>query len=67
MGTYQAGSIRGTSNRPECDLQDNGNVSRCYRKDRPRVATPNEDWYMWQLLPKETDGAQHQICRVSSL
>ncbi|GFV06788.1 transposable element Tcb2 transposase [Trichonephila clavipes] len=23
--------------------------------------------YIWQLLPKETDGAQHQICLVSSL
>ncbi|GFX16530.1 uncharacterized protein TNCV_23011 [Trichonephila clavipes] len=22
---------------------------------------------IWQLLPKETDGAQHQTCRVSSL
>ncbi|GFW43960.1 transposable element Tcb2 transposase [Trichonephila clavipes] len=23
---------------------------------------PNEDRYIWQLLPKETDGTQHQIC-----
>ncbi|GFU41978.1 transposable element Tcb2 transposase [Trichonephila clavipes] len=23
--------------------------------------------YIWQLLPKETDGAQHQTCLVSSL
>ncbi|GFY28894.1 hypothetical protein TNCV_4720251 [Trichonephila clavipes] len=30
---------------------------------------PNEDRYIYicQLLPKETDGAQHQPCLVSSL
>ncbi|GFU54158.1 uncharacterized protein TNCV_3618171 [Trichonephila clavipes] len=33
----------------------------------PRVTTTNEDQYIWQLLPKETDGAQHQTCLVSSL
>ncbi|GFY23759.1 uncharacterized protein TNCV_1630411 [Trichonephila clavipes] len=48
-------------------FQDDGNVSRCYSTGRPRVKTPNEDRYIWQLLPKETDGAQHQICLVSSL
>ncbi|GFY21057.1 uncharacterized protein TNCV_3991011 [Trichonephila clavipes] len=48
-------------------FQDDGNVSRCYSTGRPRVATPNEDRYIWQLLPKETDGAQHQTCLVSSL
>ncbi|GFY36416.1 uncharacterized protein TNCV_3451211 [Trichonephila clavipes] len=41
-------------------FQDNGNVSRCYSTGRPRVTTPNEDRYIWQLLPKETNGAQHQ-------
>ncbi|GFX17952.1 uncharacterized protein TNCV_2294001 [Trichonephila clavipes] len=46
-------------------FQEDGNVSRCY--GRPRVTTPNEDRYIWQLLPKETDGAQHQTCFVSSL
>ncbi|GFV73424.1 uncharacterized protein TNCV_3389401 [Trichonephila clavipes] len=46
-------------------FQDNGNVSRCYSTGRPRVTTPNEDQYIWQLLPKETDGAQHQTCLVS--
>ncbi|GFU71523.1 transposable element Tcb1 transposase [Trichonephila clavipes] len=25
--------------------QDDGNVSRCYSTGRPRVTTPNEDWY----------------------
>ncbi|GFW34512.1 uncharacterized protein TNCV_1463631 [Trichonephila clavipes] len=48
-------------------FQDDGNVSRCYSTGRPRVTTPNEDCYIWQLLPKETDGAQHQTCLVNSL
>ncbi|GFT29974.1 transposable element Tcb1 transposase [Trichonephila clavipes] len=48
-------------------FQDDGNVSRCYSTGRPRVTTPNENRYIWQLLPKETDGAQHQTCLVSSL
>ncbi|GFX80240.1 uncharacterized protein TNCV_2642561 [Trichonephila clavipes] len=48
-------------------LQDDGNVNRCCSTGRPRVTTPNEDRYIWQLLPKETDGAQHQTCLVSSL
>ncbi|GBL91374.1 hypothetical protein AVEN_32491-1 [Araneus ventricosus] len=47
-------------------FQDDGNVSRCYSTGRPRVTTPNEDG-IWQLLPKETDGAQHQTCLVSYL
>ncbi|GFY12866.1 HTH_Tnp_Tc3_2 domain-containing protein [Trichonephila clavipes] len=50
-------------------FQDDGNVSRCYSTGRLRVTMPNEDRYIyiWQLLPKETDGAQHQTCLVSSL
>ncbi|GFU44273.1 uncharacterized protein TNCV_3041161 [Trichonephila clavipes] len=48
-------------------FQDDGNMSRCYRTSHPRVTTPNEDRYIWQLLPKETDGAQHQTCLVSFL
>ncbi|GFV00640.1 uncharacterized protein TNCV_4752771 [Trichonephila clavipes] len=48
-------------------FQDDGNVSRCYSTGLPRVTTPNEDQYIWQLLPKETDGAQHQTCLDSSL
>ncbi|GFW05996.1 uncharacterized protein TNCV_4477901 [Trichonephila clavipes] len=48
-------------------FQDDGNVSRCYSTGRPRVTTPNKDRYIWQLLPKETDGAQHQTCLISSL
>ncbi|GFW56258.1 uncharacterized protein TNCV_1877781 [Trichonephila clavipes] len=50
-------------------FQDDGNVSRCYSTGRPRVAMPNEDRYIyiWQLLPKETDGAQHQTCLISLL
>ncbi|GFV61524.1 uncharacterized protein TNCV_3893141 [Trichonephila clavipes] len=48
-------------------FQYNGNVSRCYNTGRQRVTTMNEDRYIWQLLPKETNGAQHQIRLVSSL
>ncbi|GFW52258.1 uncharacterized protein TNCV_2427051 [Trichonephila clavipes] len=40
-------------------FQDDGNVSRCHSTGHPRVITPNEDRYIWQLLPKETDGAHH--------
>ncbi|GFS76752.1 uncharacterized protein TNCV_1623051 [Trichonephila clavipes] len=35
-------------------FQDDDNVSRWYSTSRPRVTTPNEDLYIWQLLPKET-------------
>ncbi|GFU81116.1 transposable element Tcb1 transposase [Trichonephila clavipes] len=28
-------------------FQDDGNVSRCYSKGRPRVTTPNEDRYIY--------------------
>ncbi|GFX05836.1 uncharacterized protein TNCV_1662751 [Trichonephila clavipes] len=50
-------------------FQDDGNENRYYITGRPRITTPNEDRYIyiWQLLPKETDGAQHQTCLVSSL
>ncbi|GFS88466.1 uncharacterized protein TNCV_1461091 [Trichonephila clavipes] len=48
-------------------FQDDGNLSRCYSTGRLRVTTPNEGRYIWQLVPKETDGAQHQTCLVSSL
>ncbi|GFX62312.1 transposable element Tc3 transposase [Trichonephila clavipes] len=41
-------------------LQDDGNMSRCHSTGHPRIKTPNEDRFIWQLLPKETDGAQHQ-------
>ncbi|GFV68852.1 uncharacterized protein TNCV_1985171 [Trichonephila clavipes] len=49
-------------------FQDDGNVSRCYSTGRPRVTTPNEDWYLAVAAKKTTtDGAQHQTCLVSSL
>ncbi|GFS86111.1 uncharacterized protein TNCV_1583561 [Trichonephila clavipes] len=48
-------------------FQGDGNVSRCYSTGHPRVTTPNEDREIWQLLPKETDGTQHQTCLISSL
>ncbi|GFX42851.1 uncharacterized protein TNCV_5072151 [Trichonephila clavipes] len=46
-------------------FQDDGSVSRCYSIGHPRVTTPNENRYIWQLLTKETDGAQHHTCLVS--
>ncbi|GFX61367.1 transposable element Tcb2 transposase [Trichonephila clavipes] len=46
-------------------FQDDGNVSRCYSTGRLRVTTLNEETGILQLLPKETDGAQHQTCLVS--
>ncbi|GFU44864.1 uncharacterized protein TNCV_3608001 [Trichonephila clavipes] len=48
-------------------FQDDGKVSKCYSTGRPRVTMTNEDRYIWQLLPKETDGAQYQTRLVSSL
>ncbi|GFT28975.1 HTH_Tnp_Tc3_2 domain-containing protein [Trichonephila clavipes] len=47
-------------------FQDDGNVSRCYSTDRPRVTTPNEDRYIWQLLPKETDETASDLSRQLS-
>ncbi|GFU69822.1 transposable element Tcb1 transposase [Trichonephila clavipes] len=43
-------------------FQDDGNVSRCYSTGRPRVTTPNEDRYIWQLLPK-----RNRRCTASDL
>ncbi|GFX75780.1 uncharacterized protein TNCV_2237521 [Trichonephila clavipes] len=43
-------------------FQDDGNVSRRYSTGRHSF-----QHFIWQLLPKETDGAQHQTCLVSSL
>ncbi|GFW63581.1 uncharacterized protein TNCV_4328691 [Trichonephila clavipes] len=45
-------------------LQDDGNVSRPELQRRMRTGIYI---YIWQLLPKETDGAHHQTCLVSSL
>ncbi|GFX82711.1 uncharacterized protein TNCV_1193861 [Trichonephila clavipes] len=47
-------------------FQDDGSVSRRYSTGQPRVQ-PRMRTSIWQLLPKETDGAQHQTCLVSSL
>ncbi|GBN15941.1 hypothetical protein AVEN_218381-1 [Araneus ventricosus] len=47
-------------------FQDDGNVSRCYNTGRPELQRRMRTG-IWQLLPKETDGAQHQTCLVSSL
>ncbi|GFU54669.1 uncharacterized protein TNCV_2161371 [Trichonephila clavipes] len=49
-------------------FQDDGNVSRCYSTCHPELQRRMRTGiYIWQLLPKETDGAQHQTCLVSSL
>ncbi|GFW80052.1 transposable element Tcb1 transposase [Trichonephila clavipes] len=42
-------------------FQDDVNVSRCYRTGRPGLQRQMRTG-IWQLLPKETDGAQHQTC-----
>ncbi|GFV85449.1 uncharacterized protein TNCV_3772731 [Trichonephila clavipes] len=47
-------------------FQDDGNVSRCYSTGRPEFQRRMRTG-IWQLLPKETDEAQHQTCLVSSL
>ncbi|GFV57900.1 hypothetical protein TNCV_2857511 [Trichonephila clavipes] len=45
---------------PECYLRLRQRfkmmVIRCYSTGHSRVTTPNEDRYIWQLLPKEKDG-----------
>lgn len=41
-------------------FQDDGNISRCYSTDRPRVATPNKDRYLAIIAKKKADRAQHQ-------
>ncbi|GFS50638.1 uncharacterized protein TNCV_2042231 [Trichonephila clavipes] len=47
-------------------FQDDGNVSRCYSTGRPELQRRMRNG-IWQLLPKETEGAQHQSCLVRSL
>ncbi|GFW76435.1 uncharacterized protein TNCV_1582141 [Trichonephila clavipes] len=66
-GSKELGIAQSAISRLWQRFQDGGNVSRCYSTGRPRVTTPNEDRYIWQLLPKETDGAQYHTCLVSSL
>ncbi|GFU93892.1 uncharacterized protein TNCV_1661151 [Trichonephila clavipes] len=46
-------------------FQDDGNGSRCYSTGRPELQRRMRT-SIWQLLQKETDGAQHQTCLVSS-
>ncbi|GFT14737.1 uncharacterized protein TNCV_99361 [Trichonephila clavipes] len=45
-------------------FQDDGNVSRCDSICRPELQLRMRT-SIWQLLPKETDGAQHQTCLFS--
>ncbi|GFW58108.1 cubilin [Trichonephila clavipes] len=45
-------------------FQEDGNVSRCYRTGRPRVTTPNEDWYLAVTAKKKQ--TEHSIRPVSS-
>ncbi|GFX28979.1 transposable element Tcb1 transposase [Trichonephila clavipes] len=47
-------------------FQDDGKVSRCFSTGRPELQRRMRTG-IWKLLPKETDGAQHQTCLVSSL
>ncbi|GFW97282.1 uncharacterized protein TNCV_4784961 [Trichonephila clavipes] len=48
-------------------FQDDGNVSRCYSTGVAPELQRQMRSGIWQLLTKETDGAQHQTCLVSSL
>ncbi|GFV43122.1 uncharacterized protein TNCV_1410191 [Trichonephila clavipes] len=48
-------------------FQDDGNVSRCYSTGVAPELQGRISTSIWQLLPKETDGAQHQTCLVNSL
>ncbi|GFT54927.1 uncharacterized protein TNCV_4888791 [Trichonephila clavipes] len=49
-------------------FQDDGNVSRCYSTGRPELQRRMMTGiHIWQLLPKETDGAQHQTCPICSV
>ncbi|GFX11785.1 uncharacterized protein TNCV_4341301 [Trichonephila clavipes] len=45
-------------------LQDDGNVSKCYSTGHCGVKWQNG---IWKKLPKEADGAQHPACIVSYL
>ncbi|GFV59725.1 uncharacterized protein TNCV_1907961 [Trichonephila clavipes] len=45
--------------------QDDGNVTAQVALELQRRMRTGI--YIWQLLPKETNGAQHQTCLVSSL
>ncbi|GFT07884.1 cubilin [Trichonephila clavipes] len=47
-------------------FQDDGNVSRCYTTGLPELQHRMRTGIR-QLLPKETDEAQHQTCLVCSL
>ncbi|GFS77550.1 uncharacterized protein TNCV_321041 [Trichonephila clavipes] len=45
-------------------FQDDGNVSRFTAQVTPELQRRMRTGF-WQLLPKETDGVQHQTCHVS--
>ncbi|GFU75605.1 transposable element Tcb1 transposase [Trichonephila clavipes] len=47
-------------------FQDDGNVSRCYSTDRPRVTTPNEDRYIFDSYCQKKQ-TEHSIRPVSQL
>ncbi|GFU20092.1 uncharacterized protein TNCV_1192281 [Trichonephila clavipes] len=46
-------------------FQDDGDVSRCYRTDRPRVTTKNEDRYIFGRYCQKKQ-TEHSIRPVSS-
>ncbi|GFX59630.1 uncharacterized protein TNCV_3753951 [Trichonephila clavipes] len=48
-------------------FQDDGNVSRDVTVQVAPELQRRMRTGIWQLLPKETDGVQHQTCLVSSL
>ncbi|GFT60003.1 uncharacterized protein TNCV_2686881 [Trichonephila clavipes] len=46
-------------------FQDYGNVKRCYSIGRPRVTTPNDDWYIFGSYCQKKQ-TEHSIRPVSS-
>ncbi|GFV98479.1 transposable element Tcb1 transposase [Trichonephila clavipes] len=48
-------------------FQDDGNVSRCYSTDRPRVTTPNEDRYLAVTTKRKRLSTASDMSRQHSL
>ncbi|GFX81955.1 HTH_Tnp_Tc3_2 domain-containing protein [Trichonephila clavipes] len=47
-------------------FQDDGNVSRCYSTDRPRVTTPNEDRYLAVTAKRNRRSTASELSRQLS-
>ncbi|GFU95318.1 transposable element Tcb1 transposase [Trichonephila clavipes] len=47
-------------------FQDGGNVSRCYSTCRPRVKTPNKDWYLAVTAKRNRRSTASDLSRLLS-